>query len=206
MSSAAAHHIAAAAIEGSAFRIVEGWPALSPEGAAEVSAFWRRENAIQDPKNVARRLEQVVLYARAANGEVAGVATAIATLPARFGQPMYYFRAFVGQAWRSTVLVRELMIRSCTVLEAHARERGFPCIGVLLELENARFYKTLRNPVWWNPRFYYVGKSERGLELRAFYFEGAPLKTPAEIARLRLPPAPHTELAGTRVAMRKTHH
>jgi hypothetical protein len=94
---------------------------------------------------------------------------------------MYYFRAFVGRAWRATPLVRELMIRSCSVLETYARERDFPCIGVLLELENARFYKTLRKPVWWNPRFYYVGKSERGLEMRAFYFEGARLKTPAEV-------------------------
>ena len=212
MSSAAAPRIAESATEGSAFTIVEGWPALSPEGAAEVSAFWRRENAIQDPKDVARRLGQVVLYARAANGEVAGVATAIAMVPARFGQPMYYFRAFVGHAWRATFLVRELMTGSCAVLEAHAREHGFPCIGVLLELENARFYKTLRKPVWWNPRFYYVGKSERGLELRAFYFEGARLKTPVEIARLRLPappmapPAPHIEHAGTGGAMRNNRY
>ena len=59
---------------------------------------------------------------------------------------------------------------------------------MLLELENARFYRTLRKPVWWNPRFYYVGKSERGLDVRAFYFDGARLKSPAEIRSLRLPP------------------
>lgn len=152
-----------------------------------VSAFWHRENAIQNPDGAARRLTQVVLYACAASGEVAGVATAIPMLPPRFGQPMYYLRAFVGRAWRTTPLVRSLTIRSCSVLEGYARERGFPCIGVLLELENTHFYKTLRKPVWWNPRFYYVGKSERGLEVRAFYFKDARLKTQAEIECLGLP-------------------
>jgi hypothetical protein len=186
MSLATAPTAAAEAVAAGAFTIFEAWPALSQDGATEVSAFWRRENAIPSPADVATRLKQVVLYARAANGEVAGVATAIATVPARFGQPMYYLRAFVGREWRATPLVREIVLRSCAALEVHARESGFPCIGVMLELENARFYKSLRKPVWWNPRFYYVGISERGLEERALYFEGARLKTRAEIQGMRL--------------------
>lgn len=178
----------AEATDPGAFSIVEGWPALSPQDAAAVSEFWFRENAIRNPIDIAKRIKQVVLYARTADSEVAGVATAIPMVPPRFGQPMYYFRAFVGKAWRDTPLVRELTIRSCALLEAYAKERDFPCIGVLLELENARFYQALRKPVWWNPRFYYVGKSDRGLELRAFYFEDARLKTEVEIKSLGLPP------------------
>ena len=150
-------------------------------------AFWRRERAFDDAAEVAKRLAQVVLYARTPDGGIAGVCTAIAMLPPRFGQPMYYYRAFIGKAWRATPLVRELMNRACDALEAYARERGFPCIGVLLELENPRFYKTLRKPVWWNPRFYYVGMSERGLEVRAYYFDGAKLKSADEVSGLRLP-------------------
>ena len=173
--------------QASHFEIVESWPSLAADDAAAVSAFWQSENALRDPAAIARRLPQVVVHARAPGGQVAGVATAVAMVPERFGQPMYYFRAFVGQAWRATPLVRELTLRSCAVLEAHARERGHPCIGVLLELENDRFYKALRKPVWWNPRFYYVGKSDRGLELRAYYFEGARLKSLAEIRKLGLP-------------------
>lgn len=187
MSKAAIPPETAATVDSGIFRIVEGWPKISPQDAAVVTEFWRRENAIQDPDGVAKRLTQVVLYAYAAEGEVAGVATAVPMVPPRFGQPMYYLRAFVGQTWRATPLVRELTIRACSVLEAYARARDFPCIGVLLELENARFYKALRKPVWWNPRFYYVGKSERGLELRALYFEGAQLKSESELRSLCLP-------------------
>ncbi len=171
----------------SGFEIVTGWPALTPHDAAAIGAFWRREGALDNDVEIGKRLAQVVLFARAPNGDVAGVSTAIALLQLRFGQPMYYYRAFVGKAWRTTALVRELMNRSNDALEAYARERGFPCIGVLLELENAGFYRALRKPVWWNPRFYYVGKSERGLEVRAYYFDGARLKSADEIRNMRLP-------------------
>jgi hypothetical protein len=169
------------------FDIVADWQAQTPENAAAIAAFWARENALQDAAAIARRLKQVVLHARTPEGDIAGVATAVPMVPPRFGQPMYYFRAFVGKDWRATTLVRELTLRSCDVLEAHAREHGFPCIGVLLELENDKFYSSLRKPVWWNPRFYYVGKSERGLEVRAYYFDGARLKSPGEVQRLGLP-------------------
>ncbi len=173
--------------ERSGFAFVDCWPALAPSDAECVRAFWHREGALDNGPAIDKRLAQVVMYARAPSGEVAGVSTAIAMLSPRFGQPMYYYRAFVGKNWRTTALVRELMNRSNALLQTFARDRGFPCIGVLLELENAGFYRTLRKPVWWNPRFYYVGKSERGLELRAYYFDGARLKSAEEIGSLRLP-------------------
>jgi hypothetical protein len=175
------------ATERSGFEIVTAWPALTTDDADKVRAFWHREAAFGSAADADQRLSQVVLYARTANGDIAGVCTALAMLPPRFGQPMYYFRAFIGKDWRTTALVRELMNRSCDVLEAYARERRFPCIGVLLELENQGFYRALRKPVWWNPRFYYVGKSERGLEVRAYYFNGARLKSNDEVRALRLP-------------------
>jgi hypothetical protein len=171
----------------SGFAFVTCWQALTPHDAEAVRNFWRGEGALDDGSAIDKRLAQVVMCARAPGGEVAGVSTAIALLQPRFGQPMYYYRAFVDRKWRTTALVRELMNRSNDLLEAYARERGFPCIGVLLELENAGFYRALRKPVWWNPRFYYVGKSERGLEVRAYYFDGARLKSAEEIRNLRMP-------------------
>ena len=85
---------------------------------------------------------------------------------------------------------RDITNRSCDHLEAFARERNFPCIGVLLELENDGFYRALRKPVWWNPRFYYAGRSERGLEVRVYYFAGARLKSAEQVRQIRLPAHP----------------
>ena len=39
-----------------------------------------------------------------------------------------------------------------------------------------RFKEKGRTAVWWNPRFVYIGRSQRGLDLRVFYFKGAKLK------------------------------
>ena len=172
------------------FGFVATWRNLSPADAERVRAFWQRHDAILDPGDLERRLAQVAMIATAPDGSVAAVSTAMPLLIPRFGQPMYYFRAFVGTTWRTSKLVRDITNRSCASLEAFARERGFPCIGVLLELENEGFYRALRKPVWWNPRFYYVGKSDRGLEVRAYYFEGARLKSAEEVARIRLPAHP----------------
>ena len=41
-----------------------------------------------------------------------------------------------------------------------------------------RFKERGRAPVWANPRFVYIGRSERNLDLRVLYFDGAKLKSP----------------------------
>ena len=186
----AAHDADHDAAEAPGFRFELTWRNLSHDNAERVRLFWRQHEAISDAGDLERRLAQVAMIAFAPDGAVAGVSTAMPLLIPRFGQPMYYFRAFVGTAWRKSKLVRDLTNRSCKGLEGFARERGFPCIGVLLELENQGFYRALRKPVWWNPRFYYVGKSDRGLEVRAYYFEGARLKSAEEVSRIRLPSHP----------------
>lgn len=166
------------------------WRNLQPEDAARVREFWLAHHAIPSSADAERRLAQVAMIASDASGQVAAVATALPLLPPRFGQPMYYFRAFVAPFWRTSKLVREITHQSCDALEAFARERDFPCIGVLLELENEGFYRALRKPVWWNPRFYYAGRSERGLEVRVYYFAGARLKSAEQVRRIRLPAHP----------------
>jgi len=154
------------------------WGGIAPDDARALRAFWKREGALTDDKQVDERLPQVVMHATTSDGEVAGVCTALAMTHPRIGQPLYYWRTFVGKQWRSSQLVGLLLRKSCRVLEEHAAKNNFPCIGVLLELENARFRERGRAPVWANPRFVYIGRSERKLDLRVLYFDGAKLKTP----------------------------
>lgn len=160
------------------FDFILDWPAADDAAKAEISAFWRREGALNDDAAIDQRLKQVVMHARTPAGEVAGVCTAMPLTPPRLGQPMYYWRTFVGARWRRSALVMSLLKRSCVLLEEHARTHGYPCIGVLLELENDRFRERGRMATWFNPRFVYIGRSDRGLDLRALYFKGARLKDP----------------------------
>lgn len=161
------------------FRYVPDWGVLTDADAAALRAFWLREGALQDDVQIAARLPQVVMHATTAEGEVAGVCTAVAVTPLRIGQPLYYWRTFVGARWRTSPLVMSLLKRSCVLLEEHARKHDHPCIGVLLELENERFRERGRMATWFNPRFVYLGRSDRGLDLRVLYFKGARLKPPA---------------------------
>ena len=161
---------------GTAFRIVDDWPGASPESAAAVAAFWLAEGAFDQHAQVQQRLPQLVAHALAPDGSVAGVCTAHAMTPPQLAQPMYYWRTFIGARWRSTPLVMLLLKHSCRLLEAHARAHDFPCIGVLLELENTRFRERGRAAQWWNPRFTYIGRSPRGLDVRVLYFKGARLR------------------------------
>ena len=158
------------------FTFVVDWPAPSAASGDAIRAFWKREGAFNDETQMSARLPQVVMHALTPDGEVAGVCTAVVMTPPHLAQPVYYWRTFVGKAWRSSPLVMMLLKRSRALLEEFARDNDYPCIGILLELENNRFKEKGRTAVWWNPRFVYIGRSQRGLDLRVFYFEGARLK------------------------------
>lgn len=157
------------------FTFVPDWQALDPAEGEAILAFWRSENAIPDEVQMKARLGQVVMHARDGD-RVAAVCTALPMTPPQFGQPVYYYRSFVGKAWRTTTLIEQLLRRAVKLLEDYAAAHDFPCIGILLELEGARFADKGRMPVWPRSGFVYVGKSGRGLESRVRYFKNARLK------------------------------
>ncbi|HEY6984753.1 MAG TPA: hypothetical protein VH375_01620 [Rhodanobacteraceae bacterium] len=157
------------------FQFVRDWQSLDPAEAQAISEFWRREGAINDEAQMKARLPQVVMHAREGD-QVAAVCTAVAMVPPAFGQPVYYYRSFVGKAWRTTTLIERLLKRAVQCLEEYASTHDFPCIGILLELEGARFKDKGRMPIWPHTGFIYVGKSGRGLESRIYFFKGARLK------------------------------
>ena len=158
------------------FQFVTHWKTENTDHDDAILAFWKSEGAMPEEARAKERLKQIVLHARDASGAVAGVCTVVPIQHPRLGQPMYYYRCFIGKAWRKTRLVFTMLIRAFDTLEADARENDFPCIGMVLELENARFGKTLRSPVWQSTGFIYIGISQRNLDLRVRYFRGARLK------------------------------
>ena len=156
------------------FEYITDWQMLDPADGQAISDFWKREGALGDDGAIKARLPQVVAHARDANGVVA-VCTAVPMTPPAFGQPVYYFRSFVGKNWRTTTVFKQLFKRAQAALENYARDHYFPCIGILLELEGVRFKEKGRVPIWPHGLIY-IGKSARGLESRIYYFKGAKLK------------------------------
>ena len=168
--------------EASGFTYHVVWPRPTPDQANRLVAFWLAHKALTDETAARKRVDQVVMYACDELDEVAAVCTAYAQMPAQLGQPVYFYRSFVAPAQRGTRVVFRLLKEALRVLEAHARARDWPCIGVLLELENPRFARIGRMPVWPGVDFVYIGISPRGLECRVHWFRQARLK-PAVGAR-----------------------
>lgn len=167
------------------YQTITDWQQLDPATGEVIRQFWLREEANVAGDAATRRLAEVVAHIVDESGELAAVATAVPKILPRLGQPMYYYRCFVGKAWRSSKLVRPLLQHTKKVLEQYARAHGYPCIGILLELENQGFAHTLRWARWPSVDFSYIGVSPRGLELRVWYFRGALLKTREEMAQLQ---------------------
>ncbi|MFO1505855.1 MAG: hypothetical protein U1F23_02050 [Lysobacterales bacterium] len=160
----------------SRFSFITDWQAMTPASNEAIREFWTSESAIPNRQQMDARLPQVVMHALDGD-RVAAVCTAVQVTPPVIQQPMYFFRIFIGKAWRSTRLFKLLGLRARDVLEEYASTHGWPCIGILLELENQRFKEKGRMAVWPNTGFTYVGKSGRGLEVRVYYFHGARLKS-----------------------------
>ncbi|HET7932434.1 MAG TPA: hypothetical protein VFL63_13725 [Rhodanobacteraceae bacterium] len=164
------------------FRYVTDWQNLDDDDAQAIREFWLREHANVAGAEAERRVQQTIARVLDAEGELVAVSTAEPKVIPRLMQPMYYYRCFVGAAWRDRKLARPLLRHSFDALEAWAREHDFPCIGMLLELENAGFARTLQRARWESVDFSFIGRSRRGLDLRVRYFRGAKLKTRAEVA------------------------
>lgn len=149
---------------------------VSAEERVKILALWEKEGAFSNPAMAEGRLREVIAHAVNDAGEVVAICTATAMTPPRLAQPVYFYRCFIAQDWRHTRLVFRILRHATDLLEEYARGHDYPCIGILLELENDRFKETLQSPHWQSTGFTYIGKSPRGLDVRVHYFRGARLK------------------------------
>ena len=174
--------------------IVPVWKALSPELAAELVAFWRDQNAIQNETAATRRTEQAVCIARDADGALCGVATAVVKVLPRLRQPMYYYRQFFAKAMRGRHQLIPFYQQARQILQDYNASLERPeSLGILIETENSKLpsaYKHAHEPAF---AATFIGYSPRGTHMYVSYFDGAvllaptPLRRPALAARNAIP-------------------
>lgn len=115
-------------------RFITDWQRPSASCGEAILALGGREGAIDDPTKASLRLGEVVAHSLDDSGVISAVCTAAATTLPRLGQQRYYYRCFVSRAWRKSRVVIALLQHARAVLDTYARGRGFPCIGIVLEL------------------------------------------------------------------------
>lgn len=135
-------------LDHASFRYVESWQNMTRDDSASVREFWRKENTNVRGQVADQRVCQIVIRVLAHNGELVAVSTAEPQIIPRLMQPMYYYRCFIGAAWRQHKLMRPLIRHSFDTLERWAGGQDFPCIGLLLELENPAFRHALQLAHW----------------------------------------------------------
>lgn len=163
----------------SRFSYVYDWQAMSEPSAAAILDFWQREAAIGKPSEMSRRLSEVVLHAVDQDGLIAAVCTVYSAIHPQVGQPLYHYRCFVGRQWRSSLLLRTMIRHAKRLLGDYALKQDFPCVGMIVELENPRFRDALTDaPLWCSHGtcFVYIGKNARGHDMRLLYFPRAKLR------------------------------
>lgn len=160
----------------SQYEFVAVWKGVTEDLAAELTDFWARNRAIPDADRAAARARQAVCIARGADGALVGVGTAVMRIPPRLRQPMYYYRQFFSPDFRGQKRTVPFFNFAREVLESYNAALEEPeSLGVLLELENALLasrYVLAHEPTA-NSTF--IGYSQKGLQLRVTYFEGAKL-------------------------------
>lgn len=124
------------------------------------------------------RSRQVVVVARdVSRGHIAGVSTAAAAHIGPLGFPCFYYRTFVAPRHRTAwVLSKELLLQSYDVLnERFRRGMDTEVLGLFLELHNDSLHRNLRYAVWEldGMNVVYIGKNEKGVHRRVWYFDGA---------------------------------
>lgn len=177
----------------SRIEFVPAWKQVTPELAAELVAFWRSNKAIGDEAAAAARAQQAICVVRDESGALCGVGTAVVKVLPRLGQPLYYYRLYFAPGLRGHRHFVPFYRYTKQILQDYNAALATPeSLGLLLELENAKFGKAY--PHGYEPDFdaTFIGYSPRGLQLRVSYFEGAKLLPPGQPAsQPTLTPHPH---------------
>jgi hypothetical protein len=157
------------------FEIIPVWKKVDAALKQELKDFWQRHNALKDGAQADMRAEQAVCVGRNADGAICAVGTAVVQVLPRLRQPVYYYRQFFEPAQRGQRQTVPFVKRVCEVLqEWNAGQPAPEAIGVLAELQS----KLLAEHY-----------SPRGCPMFVSYFEGAMLKPPAPVRRVRQPGA-----------------
>lgn len=156
------------------------WPAPSDAVREEVVNFWLAESAIPDLAVAHQRAHQLLVIARALDGHVAGVSTAVRMRVEQLGFECFYYRTFVGQAHRargirSTQLVWKILGKSYRLLNERFQQGEDPgVLGLYAEMENPSIMRVRNEAVWEEDgmNFVFIGRTQDGRHLRIWYFDG----------------------------------
>ncbi len=165
----------------SQYQLKRVWSAPPAALRGEVVDFWLAESAISSLAVAQDRAHHLLVVARASDGKVAGVSTAVRQRVEQLGFECFYYRTFIGQAHRtrgvcSTELIWEILQQSYRLLNECFQDGNDPkVLGLYAEMKNPSIMKCRNETVWQEDgmNFVYIGRTQDGRHKRVWYFDGA---------------------------------
>ncbi len=157
------------------------WKKVSPELAAEITAFWTDAKALPKGADPHERAQQVAVIMRDANGTIAALSSVVAHAVPRLRQVLYCYRTLCAAAHRGNHTGLTMLQCSQKALLEYNQSLPQPeAIGIYMEIENRLIAEHFNEASWPRTGFNFIGYSPRGLVLRAYYFPGFKLQPPAK--------------------------
>ena len=123
-------------------RVVHG--VVEDRLADEITAFWKVNGALTDPREARRRVAEVVCVARNLAGEIVGLNSVYLSTVNRPPQPYYIYRTFIRSTDRVLGLARCMYQLCFAHLRAHRQDRGI--LGIAMAADNGKFMMVLGQP------------------------------------------------------------
>ena len=172
------------------FEIIPVWKQVTPELKQELREFWERNKALASGEQADMRAEQAVCIGRGDDGRVCAVGTAQLRILPRLRQPTYYYRQFFDPGIRGqhqTVPFAKQVVK--TLQDYNRGLAEAEAIGLVVELQNKMLAGRYARAHQVEEGFVFIGYSPRNCPMFVSYFEGAELKPPAPLRRVRNTPA-----------------
>lgn len=120
-----------------------------------------------------RRLGELLLVASAADGSLAGIATAYLVHNDQLQADMWHLRAFVPHAHRKSSIAVSLAVGGRSrLVERYVSGEEPRGLGVIFEVENEGLKRAFPRGLWWPTDVTFIGVSPRGAHVRVHYFPG----------------------------------
>jgi hypothetical protein len=149
------------------------WKKKYSDERQQAITLWKRFNTFLTDEVTVQRAAEIVFVAKK-NDEVVGVTT-VRPLKVKLLNDNYFyeFRIFISPDHRTPGLDALLAVKTKEFFETNAAESDFPCIGLVIIVENEKMKQNWNRAVWPDIDMVFAGYTPQGNHIRVSYFKGA---------------------------------
>ena len=161
------------------YTIDEVYGRMPPSVRDEVLGMWMAERVLA-PAEAQRRVAEVVVIARAADGEIAGIATAYVAPLAGTERPYWHYRTFVRPAHRAVWAIAPRMF-DIAVAALRAQDVPQKPLGLALVVENRELMRPAMREEIARAGLTLLGADAAGRDIWSMHFDGSVPDAPAAL-------------------------